>query len=70
MIEFYLLAAHQDFAVEQDQILFVLSYMKEGYAGTWAQNYETNYIDWEYWTFAHLFNKFMDRLNKVFTDPN
>ena len=44
--------------------------MKGGYAGTWAQNYQANYIDWEYQTFAHSFNKFMDRLNKAFTDLN
>ena len=36
VIGFYLLAAHQDFAVEQDQILFILSHIKEEYVGTWA----------------------------------
>ena len=36
VIGFYLLAAYWDFAIEQDQILFVLLYMKGGYAGTWA----------------------------------
>ena len=33
-IGFYLLAACRDFAIEQDQILFVLSYIKEGHIGT------------------------------------
>ena len=33
-IGFYLLAARRDFAIEQDQILFVLLYMKEGHAST------------------------------------
>ena len=33
-IKFYLLAAHWDFAIEQDQILFILSHMKGKYAGT------------------------------------
>ena len=47
-IEFYLLAARQDFAIEQDQILFVLLYMKEGHASTQAQNYQANYIDQEH----------------------
>ena len=44
--------------------------MKGEHAGTWAQNYQANYIDWEHWTFAHSFNEFMDRLNKAFMDPN
>ena len=48
VIGFYLLAARQDFAVEQDQILFVLSHMKGEHAGTWAQNYQAYYIDWEH----------------------
>ena len=33
VIEFYLLAAHQDFVIEQDQILFILSHMKREYTG-------------------------------------
>ena len=44
--------------------------MKREYADTWAQNYQANYIDWEHQTFAHLFNEFMDRLDKAFMDPN
>ena len=35
-IGFYLLVAHQDFTIEQDQILFVLSHMKGGHTSTWA----------------------------------
>ena len=45
VIEFYLLAACRDFAIEQDQILFILSHIKGGHVGIWAQNYQTNYID-------------------------
>ena len=48
VIEFYLLAVCQDFAVKQDQILFVLLYMKRGYVGIQTQNYQANYINQEY----------------------
>ena len=47
-IEFYLLAAYRDFAIEQDQILFILLYMKGEHADTWAQNYQANYTDQEH----------------------
>ena len=70
VIGFYLLAAHQDFAIKQDQILFVLLYIKREHAGTQAQNYQANFIDWEYQTFAHLFNEFIDKLDKAFIDSN
>ena len=70
MIGFYLLVAHQDFAVEQDQILFILSHMKGGHTDTWAQNYQANYIDWEHRTFTHSFNKFINRLDKAFMNSN
>ena len=35
-IKLYLLAAHQDFAIEQDQILSILSHMKGKHIGTWV----------------------------------
>src|SRR4051812_9640080 len=64
----YMMANHDNFVTSKDKILFVLSYMKGGLAGQWAEIEYEKIMEDGY--VAATFSKFERRLQETFSDPN
>lgn len=68
----YLTAAREDFDDDMSKILFVLSYMKQGTAATWAQNWRTEHtLNGRLILFqGDTFDTFFTSLVDSFKNPN
>src|SRR3954468_23345570 len=64
----YMMANQDNFVTSKDKILFVLSYMKGGLAGQWAENEYEKIMEDGY--VAATFSEFEHRLQGTFSDPN
>ena len=65
----YIRAAKADFPDDESQALFVLSFMKGGHAGVWAENYLESAYD-DVGDFKDSSREFIDKLEAAFSDPN
>src|SRR4051812_25650715 len=63
-----MMANQDNFAMNKDKILFILSYMKGGLTGQWAENKYERIMEDGY--VATSFTKFEARLQETFSDPN
>src|SRR4051812_35678472 len=64
----YMMANRDNFVTSEDKILFILSYMKGGLAGQWAENEYERIMEAGYVTAS--FTEFERRLQETFSDPN
>src|SRR5205823_4732541 len=64
----YMMANRDNFVTSEDKILFILSYMKGGLAGQWAENEYEKIMEDGY--IAASFSEFERRLQETFSDPN
>jgi hypothetical protein len=64
----YMMANRDNFVTSEDKILFILSYMKGGLAGQWAENKYEKIMEDRYVTTT--LGKFKERLQGTFSDPN
>lgn len=64
----YMMANRDNFITSKDKILFVLSYMKGGLAGQWAENEYEKIMEDGY--VAATFREFEHKLQGTFSDPN
>ena len=64
-LRLYLLAANDELVTNNDKIIFTLSFMTEGLAGLWADNYleECNMVITDEW------ETFLTKLKETFDDP-
>ena len=67
----YILANKRAFPSHKKKILFVLSYLKEGTAAVWAENWVTQYTDNNGNIYClDTFQAFMNQLGKSFEDSS
>lgn len=67
----YIAEKKDRFTTDEAKILFVLSYMKEGFADKWAQNYlEAKIDDVGEVTIIDTWKDFLEALDKTFKDAN
>jgi hypothetical protein len=66
-IRIYLTANHEVIKEDQEKILFVLSHMKGGTTGPWAENWFNAQNDANKWD---TFTQFKAKLEAAFDDPN
>jgi hypothetical protein len=64
----YMMANRDNFVLDEEKVLFVLSYMKGGLAGQWAENEYEKIMEDGY--VASSFQEFEARLQGTFSDPN
>src|SRR4051812_19907304 len=64
----YMMANRDSFILDEERVLFVLSYMKGGLAGQWAENEYEKIMEDGY--VASSFQEFEARLQGIFSDPN
>src|SRR3954470_8781172 len=64
----YMMANRDNFVLDEEKVLFVLSYMKGGLAGQWAENEYKKIMEDGY--IATTFGEFKERLQGTFSDPN
>src|SRR3954470_2969349 len=64
----YMMANRDNFVLDEEKVLFVLSYMKGGLTGQWAENEYEKIMEDGY--VASSFQEFEARLQGTFSDPN
>lgn len=64
----YIMANRDSFVTDEEKILFILSCMKGGLAGQWAENEHEKIIEDGY--ISSSFREFEERLQGTFSDPN
>ncbi|KAL5507645.1 hypothetical protein ACEPAH_7101 [Sanghuangporus vaninii] len=66
----YFKAYDSSFQDDDDKITFVLSYLKEGSAATWAENYVNEASSTGQFLIADTWKTFLKELDTSFVDPN
>ncbi|KAK0458231.1 uncharacterized protein EV420DRAFT_1479973 [Desarmillaria tabescens] len=66
---YHQLQTHDKFLDDESKILFILSYMQDGLAGVWAQNYMDHHTDGGRLRVG-TYTDFSNELDQAFLDPN